>query len=499
MVRTGAAPTEAAQRRRRPSSRSAAAADGLVRLLEQEPERDDERRRPRASHRPGRASPPAGPIPSSSVAIGGPPGLFSLAASGRADPDQRQQDAEPGGKCNGKHLADDRAAATTGCRRRPARARRRSSSRRSRRAESPRPRRQRRGVGPTRAAPLPRSRARCGARSSPTFDDTRPSRAPPPAEERSAQRERPAGERRNDLRRHPDRRRPVANRVAVAAVGPPEPAQVPERRLAGLLARADERLDRPGRRLRIRLAPLRERKPAVAVLEGAQRDERAADRRAADTRCPQRLDRGGGVVRVGSAALRPREASSLAPARRGSPARDSAARARRRRGARCTVQIVSLTSTSGRWRRSRARTLSSIVSPRAARATTRNARSASLGTSVMRARRNSAACARSAWFPPAATRPSAAQAVSGASGARPCSAKPPLALCRPARNAADPAAGPVAAAAVPASTIVSRPIASHLMPTPPRCGRFAHGDRAPVAAPARRRGQGRGSRAHARC
>ena len=56
-----------------------------------------------------------------------------------------------------------------------------------------------------------------------------------------------------------------------------------------------------------------------------------------------------------------------------------------------TVHIVALTRTSGRWRRSRARRLSSTVSPRAASATTRRARSVSVVIAAVSARRKSRA------------------------------------------------------------------------------------------------------------
>ena len=118
--------------------------------------------------------------PTSSVTSAGPPRFFCLAALRRVDPDQAEQDAQTGGQSNGKHLTDDRRRRRVDRRRPATRARRRSSSRRSRRAESSRSRPQLQGVGPTRAAPLPRSRARCGARSSTTLDDTLRSSEPLP-------------------------------------------------------------------------------------------------------------------------------------------------------------------------------------------------------------------------------------------------------------------------------------------------------------------------------
>ena len=123
---------------------------------EQEPERDEERRdhedptdqdegaRPQARSRSRRwRSAATGLLP-------------RLRASGRADPDQR-----PAG-CRGRRPGQRRAPHRRSrggdeptAVARPPRARRRSSSRRSRRAGSSRSRPQLRGVGPTRAAPLP--------------------------------------------------------------------------------------------------------------------------------------------------------------------------------------------------------------------------------------------------------------------------------------------------------------------------------------------------------
>ena len=111
-----AARPEAGQRRRRPSSRSAAVPEPGP------PARAGTRTRGRAqrrreSHRSGRASRPAGSIPARRWRSAGRLGLFALRASRRVDPEQRQQDAEAGGKANGEHLADDPR------RRRPARRR----------------------------------------------------------------------------------------------------------------------------------------------------------------------------------------------------------------------------------------------------------------------------------------------------------------------------------------------------------------------------------------
>ena len=175
---------------------------------------------------------------------------------------------------------------------------------------------------PGRAAPS--SRARCGARHRGHSAIRRPA-ASWPAPAGSAQGERLAGERRHDLRRDPDRRRAVAHRVAIASVGPAEPAQVPERRLAGLLAGADQRLDRPGRRLRIRLAALREREPpsrsgrcAARRAPGARERRRRPLPAGPRSRRRCRSSRGGRPSTTGS--------RHPSPARPGSPAQGSAAR-----------------------------------------------------------------------------------------------------------------------------------------------------------------------------
>ena len=470
--RTGAGPEEAGHRRRRPSSWPCGGGWADVRLLEQEPEAATRSARPRESRRSGRRTPPAGSFR--------PPrwrsrGLARLrlarveACGSRSGP--------PG--CRARRQAQQRARhrrspAPTSDRRRPAaRARRRSSCRRSRRAGSPGPRPQRRAIGPTRASPPPGSRARCGARSSPTLDDTRRSRAPPrPGGAGSAQRERLAGERRHHLRRDPDRRRRVPGRVAVAAVGAAEPEQVPERRLAGLLPGADQRLDRPGRRLRVRLAALRQRVAAVPV------PERGAARRGPGARraWPAPAARSASIAAAVSfeSGLPPRDhgnpplfacAARIACTSAGggcSPAARSAS----------TTQIVSLTSTPGRWRAEprQRRVVDRLAESRERDDPQREVGVACRHVGVRAEELERAAPARPGYPPPRRGRaPPRRSAVP--SGARPCSAKPPLALWRLARNAAEPAAGPVAPAAEPARTTAASSAASHLTPTPPPCGR----------------------------
>src|SRR5437773_371054 len=108
-----------------------------------------------------------------------------------------------------------------------------------------------------------------------------------------AQREIAPGERRQDLCRHPDRRREVTAAVAVAPVRAPQACEVAVCGGAGLAARGEERLDRPGGRLGIRAATGDELEAAVAVLEAAEECEPASDRPPRHSRGTQPFDDGG--------------------------------------------------------------------------------------------------------------------------------------------------------------------------------------------------------------
>jgi len=124
---------------------------------------------------------------------------------------------------------------------------------------------------------------------------TRPAMAP-----RLTQRKGLPIERRQDLRRHPDRRHGVAPRVPVAPVGAPQAREERERPLPRRLLRRDERLDRPGRRLRVRRAPLDQREAAARQLQAAQKGEPAPNwtRPRSHAGRPQRLNGRRRVVRV---------------------------------------------------------------------------------------------------------------------------------------------------------------------------------------------------------
>ena len=177
-----------------------------------------------------------------------------------------------------------------------------------------------------------------------------PLRRPPPPRG-SAQRERLPGERRQHLRGDPDGRRRVAHRVAVAPVGPPEPGEVPERRLARALAGAEQRLDRP----------------APSTARPTRGPSSARSRRPGSGTCAARRAPGASARRPTPAA----RSASIAAAvsfESGRPPLDHekpppfACAARIACTSACggcspaarsaiTVQIVSLTSMSGRWRR----------------------------------------------------------------------------------------------------------------------------------------------------
>ena len=120
-----------------------------------------------------------------------------------------------------------------------------------------------------------------------------------------SERERLARERRQHLRRHPERRRHVAGVVAVAPVRAPHSLQVAEGRRAGACAGREQGLDRPGGRLGVGAASLRQLEAAVRVLMAPEEDDAALDRLTAYSRRTQRLHRGGRVIRVGGTTREP--------------------------------------------------------------------------------------------------------------------------------------------------------------------------------------------------
>ena len=326
-VRTGAARTEAGQGVAEPSRPAAVPEPG--RPARAGTRRRDERDGQREPHRSGRGD-PAQARPSSSVAIRAPDFLLRLGASRRVI-QRASRMQRPAASATASTSADIRGGDDPlpspshprrgGARHPDDRGEQKPTTTTAYGRSAPR--------GP-RLASITRS-LRCSLIADLRRYATEPPLPPAAVDQRSGNG--PAGERRNDLRRHPDRRRPVANRVAVAAVGPPEPAQVPERRLAGFWPALMSAWIAHAVDCASDSRPFVSPKPPSRFWKGAQRDERAAHgcRRHPLPAVPRsrrrcRSSRGRHPSTTGS--LRP------SPAQPGSPARGSAARAHRLRAAR---------------------------------------------------------------------------------------------------------------------------------------------------------------------